>query len=96
LRNCFQKIYRVVSEIPEGSVLTYKEVAIKAKIKDGWRVVGMALKKNKKPLIIPCHRVIKSDGSIGGYSGGIKKKIKLLKSEGLKIVKKKGKWMVKK
>jgi len=95
LKDCFQKIYRVVSKIPKGRVLTYKEVAKMAKIKNGWRVVGMALNKNKNPIVIPCHRVIKSDGSLGGYSGGIKKKIKLLKSEGLKVVKEKGKWMVK-
>jgi O-6-methylguanine DNA methyltransferase len=87
--NLFQeKIYQVVKKIPKGKVLTYKEVAKLAKKPRAWRVVGNILNKNKNPKI-PCHRVVRSDGKIGGYNLGRKKKISLLKKEGIKI--KKGK-----
>jgi len=74
----------VVKKIPEGKVLTYKIVAKLAGSPLAWRVVGNILNKNRDPKI-PCHRVIKSNGEIGGYNQGIKKKIALLGKEGLKI-----------
>ena len=83
--NLFQKrVYQVVKKIPEGKVLTYKIVAKLAGSPLAWRVVGNILNKNRDPKI-PCHRVIKSNGEIGGYNQGIKKKIALLGKEGLKI-----------
>lgn len=51
----------------------------------GYRAIGHALKMNKHPLEIPCHRVINSDGTIGGYNLGVAKKIRLLRSEGIEI-----------
>jgi len=75
-----EKIYQVVKNIPAGKTLSYKEVAEKAGFPNAWRAVGNALNKNKNPKI-PCHRVIRSDGKIGGYNQGIKKKIALLKKE---------------
>ena len=71
-------VYKIVGKIPKGKVLTYKRVAILAKIPTAYRAVGNVLNKNKDKKI-PCHRVIKSDGSIGGYNKGINKKIALLK-----------------
>jgi len=82
------KVCRVVKKIPQGKVLTYRKVAEKAGFPRAWRAVGNVLNKNRDPKI-PCHRVIKSNGKVGGYNLGIKNKITLLKKEGLKV--KKGK-----
>lgn len=77
----FQKqVYQVVKKIPRGKVMTYKEVAEKIGKPRAYRAVGNALNKNIDPAV-PCHRVIRSDGSMGGYRKGIKKKVKLLKNE---------------
>ena len=82
----FQKrIYSVVKRIPKGSFLTYKEVAEKAGYPRAWRAVGNILNKNKN-LQIPCHRVIKNDGRVGGYKDGARKKIEILKKEGINII----------
>ncbi|MCM8778524.1 MAG: MGMT family protein [Candidatus Omnitrophica bacterium] len=78
----FQKrVYAVVKKIPKGEVRTYKWVAEKIGKPRAYRAVGQALKKNPKLLIIPCHRIICSDGSLGGYAKGIKVKERLLKKE---------------
>lgn len=79
-----EKVYRVIRKIPKGSFLTYKAVAKLAGRPKAWRAVGNILNKNKSSEI-SCHRVIRSDGKIGGYKDGTKKKIALLKKEGLKI-----------
>ena len=81
----FQKrVYKIVKKIPAGQVLSYQEVANRLDRPGAARAVGNALNKNfdKKA---PCHRVIKSDGLVGGYRSGTKKKIKILKSEGVRI-----------
>lgn len=65
-----QKVYAVVLRIPLGEVRSYKWVAGQAGKPGAARAVGQALKRNPYPLLIPCHRVISSDGSVGGYSGG--------------------------
>ncbi len=75
------QVYAVVKKIPEGKVLTYKEVAIKIGKPGAYRAVGNILNKNYDPTI-PCHRVIRSDGKVGGYNRGGKSKIKILKAEG--------------
>jgi len=82
------KIYQVVKKIPPGRVMTYKQVAELAGYPKAWRAVGNVLNKNKDSKI-PCHRVIRSDGRVGGYKDGEKKKITLLCKEGVLI--KKGK-----
>lgn len=76
-----EKVYEVVKKIPKGKVLTYKEVAKKAGNDNASRAVGSILHKNFNPQI-PCHRVIRSDGKLGGYNRGAKNKIKLLREEG--------------
>ena len=75
------KVRDVVREIPKGKVLTYKEVAMKAGSEKAVRAVGNILSKNFDPNI-PCHRVIRSDGGMGGYNRGVKNKIAILKKEG--------------
>ena len=82
LRTTFrEKVYKIVKKIPKGKTLSYKTVAKLASRPGAWRAVGNILNKNPDPKTIPCHRVIRSDGKIGGYKGGTKKKIALLKKE---------------
>ena len=79
------KVWKYLLKIPKGTVKTYKQVAIAINRPKSARAVANAVGKNPLPPKIPCHRVIRSDGSIGGYSGkgGIKTKKKLLKNEGI-------------
>ncbi len=76
-----QKVRDVVSKIPKGSVLTYKQVAQMAGSPNASRAVGSVLKQNYDPKI-PCHRVIRSDGKTGEYNRGREEKIRKLTSEG--------------
>jgi methylated-DNA-[protein]-cysteine S-methyltransferase len=76
-----EKVYAVVKKIPEGKVLTYKQVAAKIGSPNSYRAVGNILNKNYDPSI-PCHRVIRSDGKTGGYNRGAESKVKILKREG--------------
>jgi len=78
------KVWKYLKNIPKGKVKTYKQVAIGINSPKSARAVANACGKNPYAPKIPCHRVIKSNGSIGGYSapGGIKAKEKLLKKEG--------------
>lgn len=82
--NFQQKVLETVKLIPKGKVTTYKEIAEHIGTK-AYRAVGTALKNNKNPIIIPCHRVINSNGSVGGYNKGQLNKIRLLRSEGIEI-----------
>jgi O-6-methylguanine DNA methyltransferase len=75
------KVYKAILTIPLGEVRTYKWVARRIGKPRAYRAVGQALKNNPWPVIIPCHRVIASDGNLGGYSRGIVKKKKLLNLE---------------
>ncbi len=79
-----QKVWTACAEIPSGQIRTYRWIAEKIGSPKAARAVGSALGKNPFAPIIPCHRVLRSDGGMGGYSGdgGITKKIQLLKREG--------------
>ena len=81
------KVWKYLKTIPKGKVKTYKQVAIGIKLPRSARAVANACAKNPYAPKIPCHRVIRSDGMIGGYSGsgGSKTKKKLLKMEGFSI-----------
>ena len=81
------KIWNFLKKIPKGSVKTYSQVASAIGKPRALRAVANAIGKNPYPIKIPCHRVIKSNGSLGGYSakGGIKMKRKLLKKEGITL-----------
>lgn len=78
-----KKVYRALMAIPPGAVETYSSIAGKVGIPGGARAVGNALAKNQIPIIIPCHRVVRSDGSVGNFSaiGGPELKKKLLAME---------------
>ena len=80
-----KKVYRAVSQIPKGETKSYKWVAARIGSPLASRAVGNALNRNPYPGIIPCHRVVKSDGSIGGYSKGAEHKKRILKDEGLTV-----------
>ena len=79
------KVWKEISKIPKGKVSTYKELAKSIGRPNSSRAVANACGKNPFPIRIPCHRVIRSDGSLGGYSGkgGIRTKKSLLKEEGV-------------
>tara|TARA_Y200000002_G_scaffold11565_1_gene9479 strand:- start:1455 stop:1724 length:270 start_codon:yes stop_codon:yes gene_type:complete len=81
------KVWNYLKSIPKGKVKTYKQVAIAIKRPNSARAVANACGKNPYAPKIPCHRVIRSDGGLGGYSGrgGIKKKLELLRLEKVKI-----------
>jgi methylated-DNA-[protein]-cysteine S-methyltransferase len=80
-----EKVCGVVKNIPTGKTLTYKEVADRAGNPNASRAVGNILHKNHNPAI-PCHRVVRSDGRMGGYNRGAKKKQILLQKEGVGFV----------
>ena len=77
-----EKVRDIVRAIPKGKTMTYKEVAQKAGNPNAARGVGAIMRANFDPLI-PCHRVIKSDGSLGSYNrGGTDRKMEILREEG--------------
>ena len=81
------KVWKYLKTIPKGKVKTYKEVAIAIKSPKSARAVANACAKNPYAPKIPCHRVIRSDGALWGYSGkgGIRQKLRLLRSEKMAI-----------
>jgi len=81
------KVWKYLRSIPKGQIRTYSDVAKAINRPKAVRAVANAIAKNPHPPKIPCHRVIRTDGSLGGYSGigGIKTKIKLLKKEGISL-----------
>lgn len=81
-----QRVLSVVQQIQYGKVSSYKKVAIKAGFPKAARAVGGVMRLNRIPLVIPCHRVLASDGSLGGFSGGLELKKDLLKLEMIPVV----------
>ena len=83
--NFNEKVYRLCKKIPKGKVSTYGEIG---RVLGGkgqiYRAVGRALNQNPYSKV-PCHRVVSSGGELGGFSSGIKNKIKLLRKEGIEI-----------
>jgi len=75
------RVLSVVSKIPKGKTLSYKQVAKLAGSPRAYRAVGNIMNKNENPNV-PCHRVIKSDGTVGGYAHGTQKKLSILRKEG--------------
>lgn len=82
LPSFYKKSLTKVAEIPFGETTSYKSIAVKIGNPNASRAVGNANANNPLPIIIPCHRVIANDGSIGGYGGGVKTKRFLLELEG--------------
>lgn len=78
-----EKVFSIVSKIPRGKVATYKQIALLSGIHP--RAVARILCTNEKLVEIPCHRIIMFDGKIGGYRGGVERKIELLEKEGVEV-----------
>lgn len=74
-------VWKVVRRIPYGETRSYKWVAVNAGRPEASRAVGGAVGKNPMPIVVPCHRVIRSDGSVGGFGSGVRWKKRLLKLE---------------
>jgi methylated-DNA-[protein]-cysteine S-methyltransferase len=70
------KVLKETMKIPYGTVTTYGNLSLKIRCPGGFRAVGNALAKNPFPLLVPCHRIVRSDGKIGGFSAGRGKKLK--------------------
>lgn len=79
-----ERCYALLKRIPEGKVTTYKEMAHALNTR-AWRAVGSAMAKNEKLIEIPCHRVVRSNGTVGEYALGSAKKAELLMEEGLTV-----------
>jgi methylated-DNA-[protein]-cysteine S-methyltransferase len=86
LTNFEKLVFNKLNQIPRGRVVTYKALAIAIGRRKSFRAVGNALNKNNKLIEIPCHRVVRADGSVGGYRLGSVKKRKLLSTEGIKFI----------
>ncbi len=82
--NFNQRVWNICKQIPKGKVSTYKIIANKLGTK-AYRAVGNALNRNPYSPVVPCHRVVNSDGRVGGFAKGTKKKIEMLGKEGIEI-----------
>ncbi len=83
-----EKVYNSIKRVPKGKVTTYKEIGMALKTR-GYRAIGQALKRNPYAPAVPCHRVVRNDGDVGGFSGNkednIKKKMEILREEGVQV-----------
>ena len=78
-----RRVWRTLLDIPYGTAISYRELAHRADCPRGYQAVGQANGRNPLPILIPCHRVIGADGTLGGYSGGLDRKRFLLDLEGI-------------
>jgi len=83
--NLDEKVYKKLLQVPTGKITTYGELAKAVGLQNGQRAIGKIMNKNPYPVIIPCHRVVSSDGSVGGYAFGQDVKTNMLTKEGIKI-----------
>lgn len=82
----FQKqIFRRLMDIPYGRIISYGDIADELGDPGAARAVGQAVGANPLPIVVPCHRVVRSDGKLGGYSGGLDRKVTLLGVEGIEV-----------
>ncbi len=81
-----ETVLNKIKQIPKGKVTTYGAIALEltGSVRAA-RAVGQAVAKNPYPITIPCHRVVRTDGDVGGYCFGVDKKIELLRAEGIEI-----------
>lgn len=80
-----KKVWKSLGKIPYGKTFTYQQIAQTVGTPQGFRAVGMANGANPVAILIPCHRVINASGHLGGYAGGISRKLKLLEIEGHEV-----------
>jgi len=83
--NLDQLVYKKLLQVPKGKITTYGELAKAVGLKNGQRAIGRIMNKNPFPVIVPCHRVVNSNGKIGGYAYGQDVKNKMLTKEGIEI-----------
>jgi len=83
--NLDEKVYKKLLQVPKGKITTYGELAKAVGLQNGQRAIGRMMNKNPYPVIIPCHRVVSSNGTIGGYAFGQDVKTNMLTKEGIKI-----------
>ena len=81
----YKKVLLEVAKIPYGKTVSYQEIARRAGNAKASRAAGSANAKNPIAIFIPCHRILASDGTLGGYGGGLDKKMILLEHEGLDV-----------
>jgi O-6-methylguanine DNA methyltransferase len=82
-----RRVLARLRQVPAGGVVTYQALAAAIGAPSGQRAVGHAMATNPLPIFIPCHRVIRSDGTIGNYGGGVERKLQLLQAEGFRMEK---------
>lgn len=80
-----RRVLRATARVPYGSLTTYKSVAQSAGSPRAFRAAGNALGANPLPIIVPCHRVLATGGGLGGYTGGVERKLALLAVEGVRL-----------
>jgi methylated-DNA-[protein]-cysteine S-methyltransferase len=80
-----RKVLDQTARIPFGKVFTYRDVATRAGSPLAVRATGNALGSNPIPIVVPCHRVVRTGGGLGGYTGGLERKVKLLQLEGVTV-----------
>lgn len=85
-----EKVWKAIEDVPFGNTVSYKALTEKIGLSRGYRAVAGACGDNPLAIIIPCHRIISSDGALGGYTGGIDKKVFLLRHERAVLSQKEG------
>jgi len=80
-----ERVYKKLLQVPIGYIITYQELANAVGLQNRQRMIGRIMKNNPFPVIVPCHRVVKSDGNVGGYAFGEKIKKNMLQNEGIEI-----------
>lgn len=80
-----RRAYISLRKVPPGAVITYHSLAATVGQPDSQRAIGNSMASNPIPIFVPCHRVIRSDGTIGNYGGGVDNKVKLLRAEGFEL-----------
>lgn len=83
-KNFHQRCYDALRKVPKGKVITYADLARYLGSK-GYRAVGNAMNRNPYAPVVPCHRVVRSGGEIGGYARGTRAKVKMLRDEGVAV-----------
>ena len=84
-----ERVYKKLLQVPKGYIVTYGDLAKAVNLQHGQRLIGRIMKNNPFPVIIPCHRVVKSNGDIGGFAFGTNIKKNLLLNEGIQTNKNK-------
>ena len=84
-----ERVYKKLLQVPKGYIVTYGDLSKAVNLQNGQRLIGRIMRNNPFPVIIPCHRVVKSNGDIGGFAFGINIKKNLLLNEGIQTNKNK-------